>query len=104
MTVFADFESLWDSASDQEKRAIKAFIAAHRFPAVGSKGLHTLPDDFIVTETMREWATRTVPRVNISLETQKFRDHWVANAGRPTASKSNWEAAWRSWMRKAGNL
>ena len=31
-----------------------------------------------------------------------FRDHWRANAHRPTAKKLDWAAAWRNWVRREG--
>jgi hypothetical protein len=34
------------------------------------------------------------------LEAEKFRDYWTAEAG-PRASKANWQAAWRTWVRNA---
>lgn len=106
VTTFSDFEALWDSASEHEKRAIKGFVTGYRFGRGASFGqrAHTLPDDFKVTEDMRNWAKLSVPGVNISLETQKFRDHWIANAEGRYGKKCDWKAAWRSWMRKAANL
>lgn len=33
-------------------------------------------------------------------EAEKFRDHWTAATGQ-SASKADWQAAWRNWVRKA---
>lgn len=59
-----------------------------------------LPEDFEVTPEMLEWARRTVPDLFVTGETEKFRDHWRAAAGR-SAVKLDWVAAWRLWMRRA---
>jgi len=107
VTTFSDFETLWENASDMEKRAIKGFVTGYSFgrgPGLGESRAHTLPEDFKVTDGMREWAARVVPKLNISVHTPKFRDHWAANAEGKYGKKCDWTAAWRSWMRKAGNL
>lgn len=60
--------------------------------------MKTLIDpDFTITDKMRAWADKKVPRVDIDEETEKFVDYWLAH-GRKMAS---WEATWRNWMRRA---
>lgn len=53
------------------------------------------PTDFEISEAMREWARREAPDTDIDAETLKFRDHEYAEP------KSDWPAAWRTWMRRA---
>jgi hypothetical protein len=55
----------------------------------------TVPEDFEVTQAMREWARAKCPEVNIEAETESFRDHEFRDP------RSNWPAAWRQWMRRS---
>lgn len=59
-----------------------------------------IPTDFTPTE--RDWRLMApkCPDVNPHEETEQFRDHWKAATGR-TATKQDWDAAWRYWMREA---
>lgn len=59
-----------------------------------------IPDDFAVTPEMVTWARVHVPHVDGKRETERFIDHWHQASGR-TASKRDWIAAWRNWMREA---
>ncbi|MFY1595442.1 hypothetical protein [Micromonospora sp. WMMD737] len=58
-----------------------------------------IPDDFAVTDGMAAWAAKEIPHVNVTTETAKFRDFWTARS--KDATKSDWAAAWRYWMRNA---
>jgi hypothetical protein len=53
------------------------------------------PTDFEVTSELREWARMNYPGVNLDRETAKFRDHEYKVA------KTDWPAAWRTWISKA---
>jgi hypothetical protein len=59
-----------------------------------------IPDDFVVTDAMVDWAEKNAPNVDVKLETAKFVDYWTAESG-TRATKRDWVAAWRVWMRKA---
>lgn len=59
-----------------------------------------LPEDFTVTAEMVAWARANVPHVDGRLQTDMFIDHFRAASG-ANASKQDWVAAWRNWMRKA---
>lgn len=54
-----------------------------------------VPADFTITPELRAWAAQNAPAVDLERATDYFRDHEFA---RP---RSNWEATWRNWMRKA---
>jgi len=56
-----------------------------------------LPDQFMVTKEMREWAQDSVPAVGVKVETENFCDYWRGQGG----TKVDWVATWRTWMRKA---
>lgn len=57
----------------------------------------SIPDDFKITEKMRDWANEKVPKLDIDYETQNFVDHF-RNKGE---TGLDWVAKWRTWMRNA---
>ena len=59
-----------------------------------------IPAEFTVTDAMVTWARENAPNVNGRLETDQFRDYWSAKSGKD-ATKLDWAATWRTWMRKA---
>lgn len=59
-----------------------------------------LPADFRVTDAMRSWAATNAPGVDVDYETEKFIDYWRGQSG-SRASKRDWTATWRNWLRKA---
>lgn len=59
-----------------------------------------IPDDFAITAEMVAWGRENAPHVNGGYETQKFIDYWRARSGKD-ATKTDWIATWRNWMRKA---
>ncbi|CAM5391024.1 hypothetical protein STENM36S_06322 [Streptomyces tendae] len=60
----------------------------------GRPPLTELPDDFALTDAMRNWARNTYPRVDVDHETRKFISHHRAEENR----KRNWYEAWKRWM------
>jgi len=58
-----------------------------------------IPEPFIVTKQMREWAAADVPGLNVDAVTRQFVDYWRASSSK-TAVKKDWLAAWRYWLRK----
>lgn len=56
-----------------------------------------LPEPFLVTKEMREWAVESAPAVTMKTETENFCDYWRGAGG----TKLDWVATWRTWMRKA---
>lgn len=57
-----------------------------------------IPEPFIVTKAMRDWAAREVPTVDVDSSTRVFVDYW--RAATRNAMKRDWVAAWRNWLRK----
>lgn len=53
------------------------------------------PEDFEISEGMRQWAVEKAPDVDLAAETEKFRDWEYKSA------KTDWIATWRTWMRRA---
>jgi len=57
-----------------------------------------IPADFPNDDALL-WGTHAFPSVNQSEEAAKFRDHWLAKAGKD-ARKADWMATWRNWIRR----
>ena len=53
------------------------------------------PDDFDVTDALRDWATENASGLDLARETDKFRDYTFKTA------HTDWAGAWRNWMRRA---
>ena len=53
------------------------------------------PDDFTVTEQMRELALQETPDADIEAETRAFMDHEFEKP------KSDWPGTWRNWIRNS---
>ena len=59
-----------------------------------------LPNNFTVTSEMAEWANKSFPNVDVTVQTDAFRDYWTALAG-SRAVKVDWIATWRNWIRNS---
>jgi hypothetical protein len=68
---------------------VQAAVQPKRRPA------RFVPENFAVTDELCTWAAREVPGLNIDFETGKFRDYEFK------VGRSDWNMAWRNWMRKA---
>lgn len=64
-----------------------------------SESASRIPEPFILTKAMREWAAVEVPGLNVDATTRQFVDYWRASSLK-TAVKRDWVAAWRYWLRK----
>jgi hypothetical protein len=58
-------------------------------------GLHLIPDDFHLNDTMRRWVVSTFPGLDPDFETEQFISHFRAEGRR----KRNWHDAWQKWIR-----
>lgn len=58
-----------------------------------------IPIPFLVDDSMREWASRRAPLVDIDAETENFVDYWASKA--TNATKLDWGRTWQMWMRRA---
>lgn len=61
-------------------------------------GLHTIPDDFAITDAERRWAHATYPGVDVNHETNQFIRYWRGEGRR----KRNWHDAWQKWIGDSG--
>ena len=57
-----------------------------------------LPADWALPADWRDWAKRERPDLDPARVAERFRDFWVAKAGRD-GSKLDWAATWRNWVR-----
>lgn len=80
------------SYSDSEK--IKNKTGATPRATATKVRTRIVPESFQVTDRMRAWAAEKIPGVDVDLTTESFRDHEFKDP------HSNWEAAWRQWMRR----
>lgn len=56
-----------------------------------------IPNDFAITDELREWARKEVPGLDIDFATKKFILHFQAASG-PRSTMKSWDAAWKNWM------
>lgn len=68
-------------------------------PKGGARRGSRLPDDFMPNSDLIGWAKEKTPDVDLQWATDAFKDYWKSATGR-TATKLDWNAAWRSWMRR----
>ncbi|MFI0900600.1 hypothetical protein [Streptomyces sp. NPDC020983] len=57
-------------------------------------GLHLIPDDFHLNDTMRRWVLATYPSLDPDFETEQFIRYWRSEGRR----KRNWHDAWQKWI------
>ena len=58
-----------------------------------------IPEPFMLTAEMRSAMADECPGLDIDKSTKQFVDYWRAASGR-TATKKDWVAAWRFWLRR----
>jgi hypothetical protein len=66
----------------------------------GTRVPEDLPQRLRADPNLRAWFREHCPHVNGAHEMEQFMDHWRAASGQ-AASKRDWVATWRKWMRKA---
>ena len=71
-----------------------------REPAKKSAKGSRLNSDWIPSDAMLAYAAEKCPRVNASSEAENFRDYWISKPG-AGGVKLDWEATWRTWVRRA---
>ncbi len=65
---------------------------------LGAARRRRLPDPFVVTPRMQQWAGERWPLVDWRFETEQFTDHHRGKG----STQLDWEATWRTWIRNAG--
>ncbi|MBS1674100.1 MAG: helix-turn-helix domain-containing protein [Actinobacteria bacterium] len=91
-----------DDLTGQSDRYIEEYPPeTHQRPTSGPRKRGTrIPDPFLLTAEMKAWAAAEVPGLDVVAHTREFVDHWRGESG-AKATKLDWVAAWRNWMRKA---
>lgn len=69
-------------------------------PATPSKKGTRLPEGWMPDQAVREAMAAEFPHVDFRAEHAKFTDHWAAASG-ANATKKDWNAAWRNWIRRS---
>ncbi len=86
------------SATDLGSRTVD--LGPRKKPSVSTRGAR-LPQDWTPSESGFSFASQQgLTNGRAALEAEKFRDYWTAATGQH-ASKADWQAAWRTWVRKA---
>lgn len=69
-------------------------------PERARKRAARLPEGWMPRQDVIDQMRAECPQVHLEAEHRKFSDHWAAASGR-TATKADWNAAWRNWIRRA---
>lgn len=72
-------------------------------PERARKRAARLPDGWMPRQDVIEQMRSECPQVNLEVEHRKFSDHWAAASGK-SATKLDWDAAWRNWIRRAAEF
>jgi hypothetical protein len=81
-----------DKREDKEKKTSLRDVKEKQ-----KKSFTETPENFTITDSMREWFADKKSGLNIETETQAFLDHSKANG----KIFKDWIAAWRTWMTNA---
>lgn len=73
-----------------------------RGSAATTKRGSRIPDDFTVTEEMRQWGRENAPGVNGDRETTKFINHFHSAPG-SKGVKVDWVRTWQNWILNAAD-
>jgi hypothetical protein len=86
--------------TDSLRSSVPPEGAEHDAAKPKTKRATRIPDDFAITEEMRDWGRKRAPHVNGELETEKFVNYWKAKSG-AAATKIDWERTWQNWILNA---
>ena len=95
--IGAVMEILGRLDSPKEKAAAIKALSARKAPAGKST---RLPEDWAPAAVDLAWAGENCPAVNLKLETEKFRNFFLARTG-SNAVKLRWDLTWRNWIMTA---
>lgn len=71
-------------------------------PAPRKRVASRIPDDFQITDDMREWAASSAQFIDIDRETESFLEYWRSKSGKD-ATKLDWRLTWQTWMRRSSD-
>lgn len=84
---------------DRTRRNLRPVTVKNRNLTSPSGRAHRLPDDWQPDASLIAWVTDKYPSLDWETANDIFKDHWRSSSG-STASKLDWSAAWRNWMRR----
>ncbi|AMS02075.1 replication initiation protein [Mycobacterium phage Panchino] len=82
-----------------DPKNVPAAHSASGAPAKSARGSR-LPDGWMPDDETIAAMREQFPHVNLRAEHEKFTDYWKAKSGKD-ATKRDWNAAWRNWIRRA---
>ena len=62
-----------------------------------------LPQDWVLSKSMGDWATQERPDLDVRQVAEQFKDYWAAQAGQKGV-KLDWDATWRNWVRNTKSV
>ncbi len=71
-------------------------------PPPAKRGTRLDPEAFTPSEASRKAIIADHPGLDLRREHARFVDYWTAKTGKD-ATKLDWDATWRNWMRRAGD-
>lgn len=81
--------------------ALEGEVLSPSAPAKPSPTGSRLSPEWVLPQAWGVWALEQgADRQQIYLESEKFRDYWIAQTGK-SARKADWYATWRNWVRRA---
>ena len=92
-----------DTDTDAEQKQIQSNPESLSPPSASTKQNGTrLPENWVLPKAWGEWALNERPDLqadDVRRIADAFKDHWLANANQAKSKKSDWQAAWRNWVR-----
>lgn len=86
---------------EEKKEVERADARPAPEPEVTAKKASRLPSDWQPSDESVEYAlSKGIPREKIPEEVEGFRDHWNSKSGKD-ATKLDWPAAWRTWVKRS---
>jgi uncharacterized protein YdaU (DUF1376 family) len=73
-------------------------ITINHKPIKENKRGSRLAQDWFLSKSMGDWATKERPDLDVRQVAEQFKDYWVAQAGQKGV-KLDWDATWRNWVR-----
>jgi hypothetical protein len=70
---------------------------------VNNKRGSRLAQDWFLSKSMGDWATKERPDLDVRQVADQFKDYWVAQAGQKGV-KLDWDATWRNWVRNTKSV
>jgi len=89
-------QSRTETETETEQRE-SAPDGAHPFPKVSSRGTRLSESWQPLPENLADAKSRGMPESKIAGEAERFRDYWIAKAGKDGV-KLDWNATWRTWV------